>query len=85
MIAHGGCSNTQHIIDSVSSDADAICIASLLHYNLMAKFHNVADKYKDEGNIDFLKSKKINKLFTKSDNLNDIKKALASKNIFIRI
>ena len=28
LIAHGGCSNTQHIIDSVNFGADAICIAS---------------------------------------------------------
>ena len=65
--------------------ADAICISSLLCYSLMAKFYNTEDNYKDEGNIDFLKSKTINKRFIKSDNLTNIKNAVASKNIFIRI
>lgn len=85
LIAHGGCSNTQHIIDSVNFGADAICIASLLHYNLMTKFYNVENNYKDEGNINFLRSKKISKRFNNSDNLINIKKAVKSKNIFIRI
>ena len=65
--------------------ADAICIASLLRYSLIAKFNDTEDNYKDEGNIDFLKSKTMNKRFTKSDNLTNIKNAVASKNIFIRI
>jgi len=47
----------------------------------LVKFYNTEDNYKDEGNIDFLISKTINKRFTKSDNLTDIKNAVVSKNI----
>ena len=65
--------------------ADGICIASFLCCSLIAKFNDTEDNYKDEGNIDFLKSKTMNKRFTKSDNLTNIKNAVASKNIFIGI
>ena len=84
LIAHGGCSSIKHIIDSVNSGADAICIASKLHYNAIARIDNSENKFKEEGNTDFLKSNKINKQFNGSDNLAEIKKALSSKNIFIR-
>ena len=42
IIGHSNCSI---IIDSVNFGADAICLASLLHYNLMTKFYNVENNY----------------------------------------
>lgn len=85
IIAHGGASKLEHIIDLLNtSDIDAISLASLLHYNALQNIYNKAEEnFEDEGNIDFLKRKTSYKYFG-NESLDSIKKHLLEKKINIR-
>ena len=55
VIAHGGAGNVEHIKKIIlEGSADAVAIASMLHYGIIEQFNN-QDSYKNEGNIEFLK------------------------------
>ncbi len=56
VIAHGGAGRIEHIKNVITDgNADAISIASILHYQTI---HKISKKgtFKDEGNLEFLKS-----------------------------
>jgi len=56
VIAAGGAGSVAHVLEAVTEGrADAVCIASLLHYHLLE--HMEAAEYREEGNTDFLKRK----------------------------
>ena len=56
VIAAGGAGTVDHVRAAVADGrADAVCIASLLHYHLLE--HMEAADYREEGNTDFLKRK----------------------------
>ena len=56
VIAHGGASNVSHIIEAInSSRADAVSIASMLHYPSINRKGFSEENFDDEGNIEFLK------------------------------
>ena len=56
VIASGGAGCAEHVRDVVLiGKADAVCIASILHYGCLEDMENVA--YAEEGNTDFLKRK----------------------------
>ncbi len=56
VIASGGAGCAEHVRDVVLiGKADAVCIASILHYGCLEAMKNVA--YAEEGNTDFLKKK----------------------------
>jgi len=56
VIASGGAGCAEHVRDVVLiGKADAVCIASILHYGCLEAMENVA--YAEEGNTDFLKRK----------------------------
>jgi cyclase len=56
VIASGGAGCAEHVRDAVLiGKADAVCIASILHYGCLEAMENVA--YAEEGNTDFLKKK----------------------------
>lgn len=56
VIASGGAGCAEHVRDAVLiGKADAVCIASILHYGCLEVMENVA--YAEEGNTDFLKKK----------------------------
>ena len=58
VIAHGGASNVSHIIEAInSSRADAVSIASMLHYPSINKKGFSEENFDSEGNIEFLKKK----------------------------
>lgn len=80
VIAHGGAGSVENIKSVIQSGkADAVAVASMLHYEFISK-NGISGDYKKEGNIEFLKSSrnfsKIN--FT---TLSEIKKHLIGKNI----
>lgn len=55
IIACGGVGGGGHIRDVIiNGQADAICLSSILHYNIL-KRHRNNDEYYDEGNIEYLK------------------------------
>ncbi len=62
VIAHGGACDPENIIQAVRyGKADAVALASILHYSVMQSFGNDSSDYKEEGNISFLNSGKIPK------------------------
>ena len=84
VIAHGGAADESHIADAiVHGGADAVAIASMLHYAAINNSDSMPERYKDEGNIEFLKNNKSFKMFG-SENLTDVKRRLAEREISLR-
>lgn len=76
VIAHGGASSPEDITHAIQiGQADAVAIASILHYSVMQSFVSHSSDYKVEGNISFLNSGKIPKKITPST-LQEIRYAL---------
>ena len=83
VIACGGAGKPEHV-SSVIADgmADAVCVASMLHYDFI-KHHSPDADFSSEGNIEFLKSRTEFKRI-KSMPLTEIKSFLSEKNIDCR-
>ena len=85
VIAHGGAANVAHIIDVINNaGADAVAIASMLHYAAIHRNGNLLDRFEDEGNIEFLKKNSSFKGFG-SENITEIKSRLAANEIQLRV
>ena len=84
VIAHGGTGSPQHVEEVLkSAKADAVAIASILHYDFISRQIANSDNYQLEGNVSFLQSGKgYNKI--KPCTLQDIKGYLKSVNLPIR-
>ena len=84
VIAHGGAANGTHISASIKdSGADAVAIASMLHYSALNRNGSIVSNYDDEGNTEFLKKKRSFKMFGK-ENISEIKEKLMGRNIPLR-
>ncbi len=84
VIAHGGAGNCEDIYKViVDGGADAVCIASMLHYGYI-KNKEIKGNYEKEGNIEFLKSGNTFGRVTPTS-ITEIKKYLSSKGIPIRL
>jgi cyclase len=55
VIAAGGAGRLDHLRDVVGSGADAVCIASMLHYGRIGST-GASQDFSDEGNVEFLSS-----------------------------
>ncbi len=85
VIAHGGASTPVDVVRAIQfGKADAVAIASILHYSVMQSFGSISSDYKEEGNISFLNSGKIPKKITPSS-LKEIREALIHAEIPTRI
>jgi len=85
VIAHGGAAHVSHILDSINhAGADAVAVASMLHYGVINRSDNLLDRFEDEGNIEFLKKNSSFKMFG-SENLNEIKNRIAEYKIPLRV
>jgi cyclase len=64
VIAHGGASGPENIVKLIQeSNADAVAIASILHYDYIKTIENEKLDYELEGNVSFLQSgKTFNKI-----------------------
>ena len=83
VIAHGGAGSINDIIDVIKKGkADAVSIASILHYGIKDKFKE--ENLNTEGNTEFLK-KSINFSKINPVNLLELKKELIKNNINCRI
>ena len=81
VVAHGGPSDYSHITAAIlEGKADAISLASMLHYQAASSFE--LDE-SSEGNLEFLKSKKKYKNF-KSESLIKIKSSLFADGFNVR-
>ena len=85
VIAHGGAANDTHIYESIKdSGADAVAIASMLHYAALNRDGSLVANYDEEGNTEFLKKKSSFKMFGK-ENISEIKFQLNKYDIPLRI
>ncbi len=82
VIAHGGIGNTEHLIEGLlKTDASAIAIASLLHYNALNEIRYDDETF--EGNKNFINNAYKFLSFENTD-LISIKKKIIENNILIR-
>jgi cyclase len=85
VIAHGGACSPLDIVKAIQvGKADAVAVASILHYSVMQMFDNSLSDYQTEGNISFLNSGRIPKKITPSS-LKEIREALINAEIPTRI
>jgi cyclase len=57
VIACGGAGAPEHVLDVVQDGkADAVCLASLLHYNFIRHRQATTDEFAGEGNVEYLRS-----------------------------
>jgi len=85
VIAHGGASNVSHIVEIThTTGADAIAIASMLHYSALNSKFISSGQYKDEGNIEFIKKNKTFNVFG-AENLVNLKEQLIGQNVSLRV
>ncbi len=84
VVAHGGAGTAFHIVDVIrEGHADAVSMASILHYDYIA--NNEIDAHShEEGNVEFLKNKRTSKNFD-TCNIAAIKKQMAESLIPCRI
>lgn len=83
IVACGGAGNLDHILQVIKDGkADAVCIASVLHYELIEKI-KTTNNFKEEGNTEFLSS---GRNFSKVEllNIDKIKKYLFQNHISCR-
>jgi cyclase len=83
VIAHGGAGNEEDVCNVIKEgNADAVALASILHYNFIEK-NVIGILGKEEGNTEFLKS---GKTFTKikPNTISNVKKFLIGKSINVR-
>jgi len=80
VVAHGGAGRPSDAVDAVSAGADAICLASVLHYKEAAYFFSKDFDNKTGGNIEFLQQSRT---FGKVGRygLSDFRKALVDAQI----
>ena len=67
LIAHGGARNKEHLENAVISGANALALASMLHYNtiLNPNNQNLINNNKLRGNFEFLKKNLLINLLAK--------------------
>jgi len=84
VIACGGAGSIQHVQDVLEQgSADAVCLASILHYRVIAKKRELTDDYAGEGNTEFMES---GRGFSniKAAGMDEIKRHLAQNGIDCR-
>jgi cyclase len=88
VIALGGAGKLEHIYDVIAQgQADAVSLASMLHYDYIHKTQVREQEYDVEGNIEFLKGKRGAKRrkHIEVTSIHQIKKYLLKKNVNCRL
>lgn len=88
VIACGGCGKPEHLLEVIEKGkADAISASSIFHYNYL-KHEIDSYKFKDEGNIEFIKQKRGGLDFKKDSitrmTIEDVKEVLSASGISCR-
>jgi len=84
VIAHGGARNASHIYSAINEgNADAIAVASMLHYAIINVQDIQLNHSYEEGNIEYLRQNRTFKAFGQ-ENLIDIKQVLLNQKIQLR-
>tara|TARA_B100000315_G_scaffold170726_1_gene159235 strand:+ start:56 stop:940 length:885 start_codon:yes stop_codon:yes gene_type:complete len=84
VIACGGAGTVDHVLDVIEKGgADAVSVASILHYNFVAQY-GMGDDFSAEGNIEFLKRGKAGFSKIQDTTIDEIKKNLVYHGISCR-
>lgn len=84
VIACGGAGSANHVQDVIcDGKADAVCIASCLHYDFLRQYTPTAEDYASEGNTEFIRSQSTFSRIRKTS-LSQIKQMLTDSNIDCR-
>lgn len=84
VIAHGGAKSPSDIVNVIrSAQADAVAVASIIHYDYLKNKQYVIDHNKEEGNIEFLKKATGFSKITPCS-IEDIKRSMRDAGIFCR-
>ena len=85
VIACGGAGNTDHVVETVElGNADAVSVASVLHYGAVEHFAAADGQYEGEGNIEYLKGGRQFSLM-QGATIREIKGALSKAGIDTRL
>ena len=87
VIAAGGAGSIEHVSQVIQEGkADAVSIASLLHYNVVRQQQYVEEQFKLEGNVEFLQGRRGGAGFSKiqETTLPELKDYLAQQGIDVR-
>jgi cyclase len=85
VIAHGGASSPANVVQAIrDGNADAVALASILHYSAMQLLSHQQDSYEQEGNISFLNGGKPPKTIIPSS-IKEIRTALINAKIQTRV
>lgn len=83
VIAHGGGGEYKHVYDVFDiGKADAVCLASMFHYNFV-KRNRYEDDFSSEGNIEYLKNDRGHSRF-EGASIYNLKKSLIKNEMFCR-
>ena len=81
VIACGGVGSAEHVAGAVeTANADAVAMASILHYYVVHHIARLDGDFSTEGNVEFLKSGRTFKKFA-GNTIKEIKQHLVSQNI----
>jgi len=85
VIASGGAGNVQHVYEVLTEgSADAVCLASLLHYNSVRYFKEHAEDHpEEEGNVEFLRGGGVTTMIRDAP-LEEVRAHLVGKGVAIR-
>ncbi len=84
VVASGGAGSPDDVYQAIQEGgADAVVIASMLHYDFIQR-HKVSGNFTEEGNIEFLKEGAVSSKITPS-NIMEIKKYLKEKGVEVRL
>jgi cyclase len=87
VIASGGAGNIQHVVQVIEEGkADAVSMASLLHYNFVRQQAYAEEQFAAEGNVEFLQGRRGGVGFSKiqETTLPDLKAFLAAQGFDVR-
>jgi cyclase len=88
VIAGGGAGTIEHINQAVTEgDADAVSVASILHYNVIRHGGHDDEEFVEEGNVEFLKGRRgnVERSSIQDTTLSQIKEGLAAQGIPCRL
>jgi cyclase len=80
VVAHGGAGKAADVADAVGAGADAVCLASILHYRTAEKLLDEHIIQENEGNLEFLLKRKSFDKVGRAE-LRDIRQALLDHQI----
>jgi cyclase len=86
VIAHGGAGTVEHVGEVIDAgSADAVALASLLHYHALPSIDWTPEDFKDEGNIEFIRRGQTSFSRIKATSIAAVKQSLVDRGVDVRV